>query len=274
MGIITEEQNTAAGLGRRMRTQLEPDQSEITLGMRSLLGIFFGLVLICGIFFGLGYSVGRSGGARTSPQDESAALNAVGNANLKKPSAQQQSLTPAPEPVSENATQSADGTAETAQTAAPTPTPAAAAAAPAPAVAARPASVAAPAPISAPVAAPVSVPVRQNPTPQSSTPAIKPTPLPQRAATTPAPVPYAAPVAPTSAAPPPGTFVVQIAAVRLPQDASVLANALEKRGYRVTVRNEPQDTLLHVQVGPFSTRADAYNMRSRLLADGYNAVVK
>jgi cell division septation protein DedD len=113
------------------------------------------------------------------------------------------------------------------------------------------------------------VPVRQN-----STPPINPTPLPQRAATTPAPVPYAAPVVPTTAAPPPGTFVVQIAAVRLPQDASVLVSALQKRGYRVAVRNEPQDSLLHVQVGPFSTRADAYNMRSRLLADGYNAVVK
>jgi DedD protein len=273
MGIITEEQNTAAGLGRRMRAELDPDQSEITLGMRSLLGIFFGLVLICGIFFGLGYSVGRSGGSRNSPQDESAALNAVGNANLKKPSAQQQSLTPAPEPVSENATQSADGTPETAQTTAPTPTPTAAAA-PAPAVVARPAPVTAPAPVSAPVAAPVSTPVRQNSTPQGSTPVINPTPLPQRAATTPAPVPHAASVAPTTAAPPPGSFVVQIAAVRLPQDATVLASALEKRGYRVTVRNEPQDTLLHVQVGPFTTRADAYNMRSRLLADGYNAVVK
>src|ERR1700746_3811839 len=39
--------------------ELEQADTEITLGMRSLLGIFFGLVLICGVFFGLGYSLGR-----------------------------------------------------------------------------------------------------------------------------------------------------------------------------------------------------------------------
>ena len=49
-------------LGRAGR--MGGEEAEITLGMRSLLGIFFGLVLICGIFFGLGYSVGRAGGSR------------------------------------------------------------------------------------------------------------------------------------------------------------------------------------------------------------------
>ena len=104
---------------------------------------------------------------------------------------------------------------------------------------------------------------------------------------TPAPVP-ARPqvaVAQTAASPapqvqtvaatvPPSSFMVQIAAVRLQEDATVLVNALERRGYHVVVRNEPTDALLHVQVGPFSSRIDAYNMRAKLLADGYNAVVK
>jgi DedD protein len=54
----------------------------------------------------------------------------------------------------------------------------------------------------------------------------------------------------------------------------VLVNALERRGYHVVVRNEPADSLLHVQVGPFNSRMDANNMRAKLLADGYNAVVK
>jgi DedD protein len=34
-------------------------ESQLTLGTASLLGIFFGLVMVCGIFFGFGYSLGR-----------------------------------------------------------------------------------------------------------------------------------------------------------------------------------------------------------------------
>ena len=40
----------------------EDKASEITLSTASLLGIFFGLVLICGVFFGFGYSMGRGAG--------------------------------------------------------------------------------------------------------------------------------------------------------------------------------------------------------------------
>jgi cell division septation protein DedD len=68
--------------------------------------------------------------------------------------------------------------------------------------------------------------------------------------------------------------MVQVAAVRISQDADILVDALRKHGYSASVRKEPQDQLLHIQLGPFATRADAYSMRSRLLADGYNAVVK
>src|SRR5882757_9535290 len=39
--------------------------ADLTLGIGSLLSIFFGVVLICGIFFGLGYSMGRRN-ARTT----------------------------------------------------------------------------------------------------------------------------------------------------------------------------------------------------------------
>lgn len=68
--------------------------------------------------------------------------------------------------------------------------------------------------------------------------------------------------------------MVQIAAVRSPQDANILVGALQQRGIHAVVRHESQDQLLHVQVGPFSTRAQAFDMRSKLLADGYNAMVK
>jgi cell division septation protein DedD len=71
-----------------------------------------------------------------------------------------------------------------------------------------------------------------------------------------------------------GSVVVQVAAVSHQEDADVLMTALKKRGYTVTIRQEPQDKLLHVQVGPFANKKDAEAMRQRLLADGYNAIVK
>ena len=52
---------SSAALGRAVGTD-----TEIALGTRSLLGIFFGLVLVCAVFFGLGYSVGRGSGTRAA----------------------------------------------------------------------------------------------------------------------------------------------------------------------------------------------------------------
>lgn len=69
-------------------------------------------------------------------------------------------------------------------------------------------------------------------------------------------------------------IMVQIAAVTHPEDAEVLVGALRKRGYAVSARRDPADGLLHVQVGPFSSRTDAYAMRQKLLNDGYNAIVQ
>jgi cell division septation protein DedD len=68
--------------------------------------------------------------------------------------------------------------------------------------------------------------------------------------------------------------MVQVAAVRVAQDAQILVDALKRHGYSAVVRNEPQDQLLHIQLGPFTSRAGANAMRSKLLADGYNAVIK
>jgi DedD protein len=72
----------------------------------------------------------------------------------------------------------------------------------------------------------------------------------------------------------PGSGVmVQVAAVPHLEDANVLMGALRKRGYAVTARRATEDELIHVQVGPFASRADANAMSQRLLSDGYNAVV-
>jgi DedD protein len=72
----------------------------------------------------------------------------------------------------------------------------------------------------------------------------------------------------------PGAPVVQVAAVSHQEDADVLVNALKHRGYNVAIHHEPQDKLLHVQIGPFPTKKDAEAMKQRLQTDGYNAIVK
>lgn len=95
-------------------------------------------------------------------------------------------------------------------------------------------------------------------------------PVPQPQPSTPAPTPAAA-LSP--AAPQTGTMV-QIAAISNPADADVLVAALQKRGYSVSTHRVLGDSLIRVQVGPFSNRADAAAMRQKLLNDGYNAILK
>jgi cell division septation protein DedD len=73
---------------------------------------------------------------------------------------------------------------------------------------------------------------------------------------------------------PSGTIMVQIAAVSSQDVADILLASLRKKGYSVSVRHEPQDKLLHIQIGPFATRKDAEAMQQRVLADGFNAIVK
>jgi hypothetical protein len=68
--------------------------------------------------------------------------------------------------------------------------------------------------------------------------------------------------------------IVQVAAVSHQEDADVLLSALKKQGYAVYAQPSPQDKLIHIQLGPFANRNDANAMRQRLLADGYNAIVK
>jgi DedD protein len=87
------------------------------------------------------------------------------------------------------------------------------------------------------------------------------------------PTPKTAAAAPTAAATQ-GAAIVQVAAVSHQEDADVLVNALKHRGYSVAIHKEPQDKLLHVQIGPFPTKKDADAMRQRLQTDGYNAIVK
>ena len=70
------------------------------------------------------------------------------------------------------------------------------------------------------------------------------------------------------------SFMVQIASVQNPEDAAVLVNALTKRSYPVTASREPGDSFIHVRIGPFTSHSLADQWRTKLLNDGYNAVIQ
>lgn len=233
---------------------VQPDR-EFTLGTGTLLLLFFALVLLCGLCFGVGFSLGQ----------RSASLPAA----TRNVTAQSASAMPTPVHADNK----------------PSPV-----AAPAPATSAAP--IAEDLTAATPGAGSGAGPAALQTSSQQTTVAtgqqalqqaeqiasgaagrsVKPA-LPQLP-TAPPPQPAPAPQAalPTESAV--SHIMVQVAAVSDPVDAQVLLDALRKRGYSVALTHAATDKLMHVQVGPFSTRADALRMRQKLLQDGYNAIVK
>jgi len=215
----------------------QPDR-ELTLSSTTLLAIFFGLVLICGLFFGLGYTLGRRSSETTNGagpvQSASTPANPLPSDLRPKPSAAAQPTVVTP----------------------PTP-----------------------APLPDDTQSPDASVTPPNPTPEDKSAVVKPaTKTPE--APTPQPKPTVQPALPSATQPTSATtpttpgVMVQIAAVTNPADADVLVKALQKHGYSVTVRRDPSDNFLHVQVGPFATRAEASAMRQKLQNAGYNAILK
>jgi cell division septation protein DedD len=223
--------------------EIEGKASEITLSTASLLGIFFGLVLICGVFFGFGYSMGRGTGSQASlPAPANNASEADETAAPEK--------APAPAPAAAQA-EAQDDSQDNGKATTP--------------VATR--SKADEPPTEDAKAEETPAPAKAT----TETPAQLVTSKPTAGRQNPAPA-YLHPTdAPPSAT---GQPMVQIAAVSRPQDADVLVAALRQRGYGVVVRSEPQDHLLHVQVGPFSNLMQATAIKQKLLSDGYNAIIK
>jgi DedD protein len=233
--------------------------ADLTLGIGSLLSIFFGVVLICGIFFGFGYSMGRRNARSTAvpaatvppqtlPGTSPLPENALSGAPLKPQQPDNGSAFPPDETTpAANPTPSTNSD----ETRAP-------ASAPAPASAAKH-----PTPNAAPA------------TPDTSLNAVPNThraPLPSK--------PHAGITAPLAQAPgdapiiPGHPIMVQIAAVSRQEDAEVLAGALRKRGFNPSVRPGDGDKFFHVQVGPFTDKNQAETIKQHLLADGYNAIMK
>lgn len=218
---------------------------EFSLSPSTLLGIFFLLALICAIFFGFGYSMGKrsavpaAAAAATTDDSDSSPLKATGDSKPAPGLANQSAnLTPADAAAQTEKFDEPAAPAKTAVVADTTP-------------------------------APAPQPRLQHAVAKPSAPAVA-TPQLTPAVAVKAP----APTHPAAAAPASPPALVQIAAVSHQEDADILVSALKRKGYTVAVRHEPQDKLLHIQLGPFPTRKDADTMRQRLIADGYNAIVK
>jgi cell division septation protein DedD len=210
--------------------------TEITLGTAKLLGLFFGLVMICAVFFALGYTLGRkadagfakastvvplasassgskpAGSAAAPPQTPMTFYKAV---EQQEANAQ---LTPASVDPGTTGTGTA-GQASTGQAAA-----------------------------SSPGASSSGVQAQ----------AAQPSNLPD----------------PMAAIPGTGYFV-QVAAVSKQDDAEALVDALKKKQYPAFVASSSAtDKLFRVQAGPFADIKEAEGMRSRLVNDGYNPILK
>ena len=212
-----------------------PGDREISLGAPTILGIFFLIALVCAIFFGFGYGIGRKSPVAVGPATDTVEASSIKTSGAAKPA-------PGVAPAETSVANADNGSSEATTPQLPQPEQPAA-------------SVSEPEPARKPATA-KSSPSTVAPV---ATKAV-PTPLP--------PAPH------TAAAAAGAPALVQVAAVSHQEDADILLNALKRRGYSVAVRHEPQDKLLHVQIGPLPTRKDADTMRQRLLADGYNAIVK
>lgn len=202
---------------------LEPKDREVTLSSGMILGIFFGLVLLCGLFFGFGYKMGSHTAAppmaASSPETATPATETFSG------------FKPAPgSPVSSRAESSANSAGSGAVK-----------------------------------------PVAEGESGSSKRSAVGAPTAGVGAESTRAVAPVVTTPEPAVAA---GSFVVQVAAVSHEEDAQLLVSALRTKGYPVSAHTEPQDKFFHVQVGPFTNIKDANAAKQRLLADGYQPIVK
>jgi len=212
--------------------------TEITLGTAKLLGLFFGLVIICAVFFALGYTFGRKADSGPGSNGMMAPLAASNGAKPAGAASSSSSSTPmtfykAVEQQSANP-QLAPGTTS--------------------------GGAANAAGAQAPRQAANSSPTTSSP--DTSSPGSR-----SEGADA------GNPPDPMAAIPETGYFV-QVAAVTKQEDADSLVDALKKKQYPAFVASNAIDKLFRVQVGPFGDIKEAETMRSRLINDGYNPILK
>jgi cell division septation protein DedD len=249
----------------------EPLDTQLTLGTGSILGIFFGLVMICGMFFGFGYSLGRRHLSQATSQPPTAPPPPKTTAASAAPPAPASHLTPDLQVATHAAPQippttpgAASSTLKTAATASTSLDPVATAHIPKP-------SAIHPVLVQPRAGIPYVPGVAMPPNPYE--------PATQWAWTPPFDVhpnnrrSVAFHPRQTSISMSHTAMFVQIAALSREDDAEVLASALRKVGFIPTIHSDAQDTLYHVQLGPYD-RDVAMAERQRLIARGYNAILK
>jgi cell division septation protein DedD len=234
---ITREQSTS--------NEIEDDDTEITLGMGKLLGLFFGLVILCGISLAVGYSLGHSAGIKSATVDAVTVPAGPTAGAGAKPGAAQVAAQAAPQAAPSTENQQANqpaGQSGSQQTASQANQPGQTQ--------------------TGAVASTTDLTFYQSVQQKETHPQLTPQ--------------QSAPVA-TPRAQAAGTlgsgYLVQIAAVRNQADAKLLSDALQKQHYPVLIA-EPGDKLFHVQVGPYADVKEAEAIRSRLVSSGYNAFLK
>jgi DedD protein len=211
------------------------EDTEITLGTGKLLVLFFVLVAICAGSFSLGYKLGSK-----SEPAVSAAVSLTTTPGVMKPASSTMSApVNAPKPGEQ-------------KSATPDPGAAAADAKPAtPPESGNPANGGAAGNSGANASA-------ANSSAASPSGATSATNAPDPATTLPA-----------------SAYFVQVAAVSKQDDADALVDALKKKQYPAFVAaNATTDKLFRIQVGPFPDIQEAEAMRTRLIGDGYNPIVK
>jgi DedD protein len=200
--------------------------TEITLGTAKLLGLFFGLVIVCAVFFALGYTLGRKSDTGLAAANPTVPLQTASSRN--KPAApmtfykavEQKDANPQLTPASDAVSSSPVTTGQ----------------------------------------APPSTGGSSTESSPASTQA-----QPSQTANPPDPM---ANLSTTG-------YFVQVAAVSKQDDAEALVDALKKKQYPAFVASSSStDKLFRVQLGPFADIKDAEGMRSRLINDGYNPILK
>jgi cell division septation protein DedD len=208
--------------------------TEITLGTAKLLGLFFGLVVICAVFFALGYTLGRKSETGVSA---ATTVGPLTTANGAKPASS--GAVPATPMTFYKAVEQ--------QNANPQLTPAAA-------VATTPESAAGQPSAAQSTGASADGSSSSAPTTQGAEAANPPDAM--------------------AAIPTTGYFVQVAAVSKQDDAEALVDALKKKQYPAFVASGSSTDKLFRVQVGPFSDLKDAEAMRARLINDGYNPILK
>jgi DedD protein len=236
--VVAKRVATESSSVKELEEELE--STEITLGTGKLLGLFVGLVVICAIFFSLGFALGKNSANSIQPQlTEAPATLSPGMTAGSKPGAG--------EAAQESAARAETNTCPEGQNCTQ---------------ASSDSNSSTDAPVGGQMVA-LDSPTPSQDTPPPAEPRVKTV---EAKATAPAPQLTTPPIAAHG-------ILVQIAAVSKREDADMLVAALRKKGYQPFIPNS-SDNLFHVQIGPFTDKNAAVQMKTRLASDGYNSMLK